>query len=302
MITSLARNGFRIVAAVLVVAVVLHAPPSIAQQPQQKIMTMDADGANLHFVAHIDGYTRHSVPRWSPDGRDIAFEVSWRESGEYAPRVFKVAATGGEPVDLGMGKMPSWSMDGKQIVFRIPPDVGESRNGIWIMNSDGASHEFLFPGHQPMYSPDGAHIAYTNEAQDELFVYDVLEETHRKLSQPYSRIIGYAAWSPDGKELCFIGRKDSQDPELAVTAADGTQAQPKICVSNKALARYPFWGPSTKILLTMRTSGNNDQIYTFDPNGKSEPQRFDGQPDARNFDACWSPDLKKIVFVSDLSL
>jgi Tol biopolymer transport system component len=284
-------------------ALVFHfqTPFSIAQQTKQSIMTMDADGANARSLAHIEGYTRHSVPRWSPNGREIAFEVSWKESGEYDPRVFKVSAEGGPPVNLGVGKMPCWSVDGKQIVFRIPPDVGESRNGIWIMNSDGAGREFLFTGHQPLYSPDGTRIAYTSEDQSNVFVYDVLEGSHRKLPQPYSRITGYAAWSPDGKDLCFIGRKGSENLELVVTAADGTQSQPKIRWSNSALARYPFWGPGKKILLTMRTSGNNDQIYTIDSQGDSEPQRFDPQPAGRNFDPCWSPDLKRIAFVSDVA-
>lgn len=248
------QGWIRSAAAALLILLAFHAcaVQAFAQQPQTRIMVMDAEGGNPRGLVRIENYTRHGVPRWSPDGREIVFEVSWKETGEYEPRVFKVSAGGGQPTDLGLGKMPSWSPDGKQIVFRIPPDVGVERTGVWIMNTDGTSREYLFPGHQPFFSPDAGRIVYTNEEQNNMFVYDVLDGSHRKLSQPYSRIIGYAAWSANGKQLCFIGRKDTGEVELAITAADGKQEVPQVCWSNKALVRFPIWGPSEKILLTMR--------------------------------------------------
>jgi Tol biopolymer transport system component len=295
-----ARSAIEVIAATLASVFAFWNGQVLAQQPQTQIMIMDAGGSNPRTVARIDSYTRHDVPRFSPDGHDILFEVSWKVSGEYEPKVYKVAAEGGEAKDMGLGKMPSWSPDGKQIVFRIPPDVGESRAGVWIMNADGTGREYLFPGHQPFFSPDGTRIVYTSEEQNGIRVFDILEGTHRAISQPYSRITGYAAWSVDGKQLCFIGRKESGELELAISAADGSQETPKVVWADKSLARFPSWAPSQNLLLTIRTNGNNDQIYTFDPAHDSQPQALEHSPSVRNFDGSWSPNLKRIVFVSDV--
>jgi len=294
------RSAIQFFAAALVISVACWNGKVLAQQPQTRIMIMNADGSNPHPVACIESYTRHGVPRFSPDGHEIVFEVSWKVSGEYEPHVYKVAADGGDAKDMGLGKMPSWSPDGKQIVFRIPPDVGESRAGVWIMNADGTGREYLFPGHQPFFSPDGTRIVYTTEEQNGIRVFDILEGTHRTISQSYSRITGYAAWSVDGKQLCFIGRKESGELELAISAADGSQETPKVAWADKSLARYPSWAPNQKFLLTIRTTGNNDQIYTFDPTHDSQPQALEQPLSVKSFDGSWSPDLKRIVFVSDV--
>src|SRR5215467_5863649 len=68
------------------------------------VCTMSADGRDLKTLVRVEPYHRHMVPRWSPDARDIIFDVSWKDSGEYDPRLFKIAADGGKPIDLGPGK------------------------------------------------------------------------------------------------------------------------------------------------------------------------------------------------------
>jgi Tol biopolymer transport system component len=263
---------------------------------------MESDGSNARTIARVEPYTRHGLPRWSPDGSEVIFDVGWKTTGEYDPRIFKVRANGGQPIDMGLGKMPNWSPDGMQIIFRIPPEVDELHPGVWIMNSDGKGREFMFTGQQPIFSPDAGRISYTSEDQTDLYIYDVLEGTHRKLNEPYTRIIGYAVWSADGKQLCFIGRKDTGETELAVIAADDKQAQPKVCWTNKSLARFPSWAPDRNILLTLRTSGRNDQLYVFDPTKDSEPRLFEPQPSGLNYDATYSPDRKRIAFVTDAQL
>jgi Tol biopolymer transport system component len=271
-----------------------------ADDSTARIAVMDADGGNARELTHIDSHTKHGLPRWSPDGSKIVFDVSYKKTGEYDPRLFVVDAKGGEPIDVGLGKMPSWSPDGTQIVFRMPP-AADPRGGVWIMNSNGEGREFLFPGNQPMFSPDASRISYTSEDLSDLYIYDVLEGTHRKLNEPYASIIGHAAWSPDGKQLCFIGKKDSGEKELAVIAADDKQAQPKVCWTKGALARNPNWTPDGNILLTLRASGGS-QIYVFDPNKDSKLQLFEPQPTGFNFDANYSPDRKRIVFATDAAL
>jgi Tol biopolymer transport system component len=271
-----------------------------ADDSNARIAVMDADGGNARELAHIEPYTKHGLPRWSPDGSKIVFDVSYKKTGEYDPRLFIVDTKGGEPIDIGLGKMPSWSPDGTQIVFRMPP-AADPRGGVWIMNSNGEGREFMFPGNQPAFSPDGSRIVYTSEDLTDIYIYDVLEGTHRKLHEPYATIGGHAAWSPDGKQLCFIGKKENNDKELATIAADDKEAQSKVVWASNPLARNPNWASDGTILLTQRSAGHS-QVYLFDPNKDSKPRLFEAQPTGFNFDASYSPDRKRIAFATDAAL
>jgi Tol biopolymer transport system component len=61
--------------------------------------------------------------------------------------------------DPGWEEHPSWSPDGKRIVY----DAGSSypfSNSIWIMNADGSGKTELTDGYHPHWSPDGRHIVF----------------------------------------------------------------------------------------------------------------------------------------------
>lgn len=110
-------------------------------------------------------------PTWSPEGGRIAFvdagnrEMAPGESG-MAPRVFTVGIDGSDisPASSGQGGSdfsPSWSPDGKQIVFAA---IRNEDWGIWVVNADGTGeHAIVGPGRyvdDPVWSPDGELIAF----------------------------------------------------------------------------------------------------------------------------------------------
>jgi dipeptidyl aminopeptidase/acylaminoacyl peptidase len=79
--------------------------------------------------------TRDSQPRWSPDGRSLAFLRGGEKDGKpQPPQIFVLSMAGGEPVQLtdlpkGAGN-PHWSPDGKRIAFAsttAPADVKKAK-------------------------------------------------------------------------------------------------------------------------------------------------------------------------------
>lgn len=65
---------------------------------------------------------RDSSPRWSPDGKTLAFVRAVEKDGKFLPpQVFLLPMAGGEPQQLtrlpGGASQPSWSPDGKTIAF-----------------------------------------------------------------------------------------------------------------------------------------------------------------------------------------
>jgi dipeptidyl aminopeptidase/acylaminoacyl peptidase len=144
-----------------------------------------------------------SQPRWSPDGRTLAF-VSARPTTadpaeRSAPQVFLAAMTGGEPRRLTSLKNGvtsfSWSSDGSRLVCvgRIgPSDVSPERKS---------------PSDVRHYTPSSYKfngIGWFDDRRSHLWVVNVQNGATKQLtdgefdeSDPQ--------WSPDGRTIAYIG-------------------------------------------------------------------------------------------------
>lgn len=127
------------------------------------IWVCDSAGSNPRLLFDGGPYLTGS-PRWSPDGRWIAFDSRSKDAGTGAnPDIFVVSAEGGEPrrvtADPGEDVAPSWSRDGRWIYF------GSTRSGvfeIWKAPSAGgrAVQVTTQGGFEAFESPDGAYLYY----------------------------------------------------------------------------------------------------------------------------------------------
>src|SRR5262249_11040710 len=87
-----------------------------------ELWVSDRDGSNPYQVTAMNGI---GTPRWSPNGRSIAFDAGYRDRGA----IFVVDAPGGVPRPLAQdgsdNLVPNWSRDGKWIYF------ASNRTGMW---------------------------------------------------------------------------------------------------------------------------------------------------------------------------
>ena len=90
------------------------------------IWTASEDGTGVHRLT--DNVAREVYPRFSPDGKWIAFASN--RYGNYD--VFVVAATGGTPKRLtfhtGNDEVVSWTRDSKNVIFRAARGDGAFPN------------------------------------------------------------------------------------------------------------------------------------------------------------------------------
>ncbi len=90
---------------------------------------------------------------------------------------------------LTKGSSPSWSPDGKYLVFE--------NKGIWIVDIETKKQtKIAQTGTNPNWSPDGNRIAYTYKG---IWFWDKITGTHRQISKQGD----HPCWYPDGKTLFF---------------------------------------------------------------------------------------------------
>ncbi|MGI9074863.1 MAG: protein kinase domain-containing protein [Bryobacteraceae bacterium] len=144
-----------------------------------------------------------SLPRWSPDGKHIAF--MGYEPGE-AQRIFIVQPDGGAPKQVTNGPDnydPAWSPDGKSLAFGCNPSQVSAELEIHILNL-ATGQSSAVPGskglYSPRWSPDGRYIAALSTDSRTLFLFDFQSN---KWTQLATASFGYPSWSPDSKYIYF---------------------------------------------------------------------------------------------------
>ena len=161
----------------------------------------------------------------SPSGRFLVASLSYQgssdiyllnpETGDILRRLTKTSS-----IDIS----PSWSPDGKQIVF-VSDREGSPQ--LWLMNADGSNQRRLtFQGRynqSPSWSPKGDQIAFTS--RDEKYVFDIFTIDPKdptkltRLTQNQGNNEN-PSWSPDGRHLVFSSTR-SGISELYIMTSDG---------------------------------------------------------------------------------
>jgi dipeptidyl aminopeptidase/acylaminoacyl peptidase len=105
-----------------------------ARSGVDEIWLCDADGGNVFQLTNF-GKGMSGSPRWSPDGRSIAFDSN---VGNY--HIYVIDVAGGKPRRLTTHPLsdaiPNWSRDGQWIYFS---STRTGRYEIWRIRPDGSS-------------------------------------------------------------------------------------------------------------------------------------------------------------------
>ncbi len=128
-------------------AIILPLTPFVGDavaQDSTAIYVMQADGSGARRVAFAPEFKRVGHPRWSHDGKRLAFH-GW-EGPPGVRRLFVADADGARAVEVvADGQFAAWSPDDKQLAFQVPGNQGGAVSS-WVQNLDGQGRTLLVEG------------------------------------------------------------------------------------------------------------------------------------------------------------
>ncbi|HKT45979.1 MAG TPA: S9 family peptidase [Candidatus Acidoferrales bacterium] len=304
------------------VAYVVHTSSLKDDKNEEQIWMVSAQGGEA-IPLTAEGVSS-SHPRWSPDGKFIAF-LSARNDGK--TQVWVLNRQGGEAQKLTSTPQDvddfAWSPDSKRLVLVLRDPTPEELEAAKESQSSGSGADdpddpksTRKPKTPKPWVIDRLQfkedeIGYLDRRRTHLYVFDLKAKTATQVtSGDYDD--SEPAWSPDGKQLAFTSNRSQPDPDrtynldIWTVSADNTDkgAHPTQITTNPGSDRSPAWSPdgkwiahvsqldpklfeyATKHLAVSPSNGGAAKVLTLSLDRNVEVPRF-------------SPDGKSILFIVD---
>ncbi len=196
------------------------------------------------------GEQHDTQPRWSPDGRTLAF-LSDRTG---TPQIFLLPMSGGEARQLsslpqGVSEY-SWRPDGAVILAHSPWKPGDDQN---TDNTNTAA---------TIYARIDAHwdgTGYKEGRHQQLWLLPLEGPATRLTNEPVDLV--QSCWSPDGNEIVFCANRRPY-PDLSVSMAlwvlTVATGQLRRLTPEDGLAQMPSWSPDGKTIAYLYTADQTE--------------------------------------------
>ncbi len=296
------------------------------------IAVTNINAAQVAFLLTVDGESVLLYPVVEPSPTPtlyVPFAAPVIPTGTVAGKILFETATGGDIYTVngdgsGLQRLthgidPSWSPDGKQIVFARWDNTNP---GLFLANADGSNERLLFGANRvrwPRMSSDGKYVVFSQDKTQvetkRVWKLGMVEVATGKLTEPQCGQLCYQpSWGTDGATVYYA------DPDRAVMATNVFKGSPWLIGPtgsywDGSMARpIVNWPPiqdtevspdGQRIVYSIqahdRWEVNIVSVYGGGGAGVTAPDDwayFSGTV-VHNVAPTWSPDGKQILFLSD---
>ena len=265
------------------------------------------------------------VVGWSPDGKSVLFNSTRNPGFPPSPELYSVPVDGGRESKLPFreAKDVSYAPGSSAVAFVRGPGAwyrksyrGSSNDDIWLSSPDGSAVKQLttFNGQDisPMWSSDGKKLFYVSEALGNpanILQVDINAATsppspvgaakpltkHTEDNVRRARISGNGEWIvyECGGDLWIVSTIDGKSRKLAIEVhADDKFNTDKVTAYTRDVSEYALSPDENSIAFVV-----HGEVFAMAAKG-GKANRLTDTP-AVEHGLAWSPDNKKLLFVSD---
>ncbi len=256
------------------------------------------------WIARADSTQRQKIigdflvqrPMWSPDGKQIAFEIasphqSWQtQVWIYHLEKKRLAHMKG----LGTA-LHAWSADSKRLAFSVAmPPRAYLLGTCDVETGEGKpAKKIIHTGEGVAWSPDGQMLAVTMRQSSGSQIALVRPNgTVVKRIGDAKLLARFPQWSPDGKWILFEGQEKNKSftSEVWIAETDGDKVE-RLTPSSPA-DWSPCPSPDGQRVAFLSTRNCRCEVWLCDASGSNAKPIAEAEPDSR---LVWSPDGKRLL-------
>ncbi|NPA94621.1 MAG: Tol-Pal system beta propeller repeat protein TolB [Thermodesulfobacteria bacterium] len=255
---------------------------------KREIYSASFDGSDIRQETSL--HTIVMSPRYSPDGRYIAFTAF--KTGR--PCLYLKDTSNGKIRRIscfkGVNMSPAWHPSGKKLAVAL--SKGGSPD-IYLIDLHGKVLRRLTRGPginvSPSFSPDGRQIVFVSDRAGgpQLYLMDVATGKSRRLTYSGSYNTD-PQWSPAGDRIVYVSRINGKFQIFTISPQGGDPVQLTFEGSNE----NPSWSPDGRQILFSSTRIRGDKhLFAMQANGQD--QRLVVKYGRRDYFPFWGPNTFK---------
>jgi TolB protein len=248
------------------------------------LYTVNFDGSDLRRITDYHSLTL--APRWSPDGRYLAF-TSYKDGN---PDIYLREMAGGKTQKIvsyrGLNLPGAWSRDSQRLLVTLSRDGNQE---IYEMNLESRLLQRLTRDYgidvSPVRSPDEKRIAFVSNrsGSPQIYVMDADGGNVRRLTQDGNYNTS-PSWSPKGKKIAYEGSVNGRFQIFVIGEEGGS---PQQLTFEGGDHESPAWSPDGRYLAYSVRGYGRSRIEVINAGGQNPRVLHEGN------DGCltpfWSP-------------